>query len=216
MPAKIATRPTTTMKSPLPVGLTPNCGQASGGSCNSYPATRTTPGQLTVQPNFSTPQLSNGQRVWSSYTTIHFTGLWLPWETNGVDVEVQLPVISVGPPSGLSGLTPPPPAPSNSIARILYYVPNPTSYDWAGGLEPIALPGYVEWNAPLSTLSVPVPVNGTNTSATEWDHFREFVAGALVGGAAGALVGAIQESTHRKDKVRWVPNPSPPSREMDL
>lgn len=140
----------------------------------------------------------------------------MPWETNGVDVEVQLPVISVGPPSGLSGLTPPPPAPSNSIARILYYVPNPTSYDWAGGLEPIALPGYVEWNAPLSTLSVPVPVNGTNTSATEWDHFREFVAGALVGGAAGALVGAIQESTHRKDKVRWVPNPSPPSREMDL
>jgi hypothetical protein len=224
MPPKIATRPISIIDIPLPAGITPeNCGQAKSGDCTFHS------GLLTAQAIFLAEPPSNGRRVWYGSTDILFSGLVLPWETNGLEIEGQLPVISIGPLSELPGFKPQPWAPSNPNVRIDYYVPDLTSYDWTGGPVPYVVPSrscsgcsggrspaYVEWNAPLSTLSAPVAVSGTNNSAATWDSFRTFAAGVLVGVAGGALVGAIQEATHRRDKVGWAPHPSPPSRETDL
>jgi hypothetical protein len=225
MPTKIVTRPISIIDIPLPAGIMPeNCGQALGGVCTFHS------GLLTAKAIFLPERPFNGRRVWFGSTDILFAGLLLPWKTNGLEVEGQLPVISIGPLSELPGFKRQPWAPSNPNVTINYYVPDPTSYDWAGGPAPFVVPsrpckdctggrsypGYVEWIAPLSMLSAPVPVSGTNNSAAEWDSFRTFAAGALVGVAGGALVGAIQESTHRKDKVGRATNPSQADREMDL
>jgi hypothetical protein len=50
------------------------------------------------------------------------------------------------------------------------------------------------WNLPVTELSNPTPVSGQDNSAIAWDNIRIFVAGALVGIAGGAFVGAIQEA----------------------
>ena len=93
---------------------------------------------------------------------------------------------------------------------MFYRVPDALSYDWTGGPEPsfvsgarLALGGstlgYVEWFEPLKFLSAPIAVSGIDSSTGGLDSLRTLIAGTLLGVAGGALVGAIQEFTHRKE-----------------
>jgi hypothetical protein len=223
MPAKIVTPPSATIDIPTPVYIKPDCGHAVHVvDCTFQPGTPTTLPQLTARAIFGAAQQFNGRRVWpDDGIVIPFAGPWLPLEANGLDVEGQLPVVSIGPLSEPSGSNSQSSASSNLKVEIRYYIPDLTGYDWTGGPEAFPVPSgrnypaSVEWIEPLSTLSAPVAVTGTNHSAAEWDSFRTFVVGILVGVAGGALIGAIQEFTHRKDRVGWSPNPSQPGREMD-
>jgi hypothetical protein len=105
MPPKIVTRPVSILYIPLSAGVTPeNCGQAQGCTFHS--------GLLTVRAVFRPAQPSSGRRVWVDSTYIIFAGRVLPWEANGLDVEAQLPVISISPLSELPGFKPQPWAPS--------------------------------------------------------------------------------------------------------
>jgi hypothetical protein len=210
-PTKTVTPPTSNIEIPLPAYITADCGQASGlANCKFQPGQR---GQLTAQAIFGSAQLYNGRRVWPDYNIdIPFSGPWSQCEANGLDIECQLPIISIGSLSEPPGYTSQASATGNLKVEMLDYISDPTSYDWTGGPAPLPVasegrsPGYLEWIEPLSALSGPDPVSGTNHSAAEWDNFRTFAAGALVGIAGGALVGAIQESTHREDKVGSAPN----------
>jgi hypothetical protein len=193
MPTKMVTHPISIVDVPLPAGIRPeNCGQALGGVCTYHS------GLLTAKPVFTAAQPSNGGRAWTGSVDILFARLPLPWQSNGLEVEGQLPVISVGPLSQLPGFKPQPWTPSNPDVTVDYYVPDPTSHDWVGGPVPSVFPsrpcgvclggrypGYVEWITSLSALSAPVAVSGTNKSAAEWDSFRTFAAGVLAGVAGG-------------------------------
>jgi hypothetical protein len=211
MPAKMVTPPRSTIDIPLPVYIKPDCGQALGVvACTFQPGTPTTFPRLTAQAIFGAAQQVNGRRVWpNDGIVIPFAGPWLPLEANGLDVEGQLPVVSIGPPSEPPGSNSQSSASSNLKVVIVDYVPDVTGYDWTGGPEPLPVPSgrnypaSVEWIEPLSALSAPVAVTGTNHSAAEWDSFRMFMVGILVGVAGGALVGAIQEfySSQRQGRI---------------
>jgi hypothetical protein len=136
----------------------------------------------------------------------------LAWNANGVSLEAQLPVVAitqdkflnVGQPNERIASIP---AAGNTNVSILYGVPDATAYDWTGGPAPysvapassISLEPGATWNEHLNALNEPTPVSATNNSAVSLDSLRTFIAGALVGVAGGALVGAIQEATNRPE-----------------
>jgi hypothetical protein len=221
MSTKTTTPITSTLEiANLPNGLTPeDCQQAAGQRCTftSYPDTLTSypVRNLTVSTILQkeAPQIS-GQHFLGGLFVIQFAGPTLTWNANGLQVEARLPVISFLPLADLIGYKyykGPPFAPSSPDFRIDYYIPNPAGYDWGGGPEPTVVPdsyldgklvpGYAEWTEQLGVLTASISVNGTNNSTAEWDSFRTFAAGALVGVAGGALVGALQEAMHRKDEI---------------
>jgi hypothetical protein len=84
--------------------------------------------------------------------------------------------------------------------------PGASSYDWNQGPEPsvgsalgLSQPG-VSWVVPpSSTVSDYVEVGGTDSGAQDEDTIRIFLAGAFVGIAGGALIGALQEWLHGPD-----------------
>lgn len=131
------------------------------------------------------------------------------WKSNGLDLEGQLPQVQVDPAPHSKG------QPVNPNVTIYYVIPNGNSYDWTGGPEPAYEPlGWEHiygppgasfepsevWYQSVDSLASPIPISGNDNSAANSDNLRIFVAGALLGIAGGALVGAIQEFTHKEEQ----------------
>jgi hypothetical protein len=77
---------------------------------------------------------------------------------------------------------------------VAYHIPATASYDWSG-TPAAALPGaFAGWTEPLTGIDTPAKIAvGINESRQSSDSHLTFLAGALIGVAGGALVGAIQE-----------------------
>jgi hypothetical protein len=165
----------------------------------------------------------SGNNVWDLDFGFEIKAPELVWDTNGVNLEAQLPVVTInrdkildlGRPNQRLVTTP---AASNTKISIIYNVPDANDYDWNGGPTPYSvtpakatyLNAEVTWYEPLNALNEPTPVGASNNSAASLDSLRTFIAGALVGAGAGALVGAVQEATHRQENQSSPARISPP------
>jgi hypothetical protein len=162
-----------------------------------------------------------GAGVWDFTFQFTVQSADLGWDANGLNVESQIPAFSftqqVAKPGSVR-LTSVPGADDTHVT-VTYGVPNAAGYDWTGGPAPYSAvssskyqPVGVTWIEPLSALSVAIPVDATDNSTVSLDNQRLFLAGALLGIGGGALVGAIQELTHRQDEAAPEPvrPPGPP------
>ena len=156
---------------------------------------------------------------WAAYLDFTLRGQALPWNSNGLTVEAHLPILKVYAFLGYRSYSVPASErvkslpPSGDLPIILrYWVPDAPGYDWTGGPEPNSVssdPGNAIWVEPLRSLSAAIAVSGTDNSTAGLDSFRTLMAGTLLGVAGGALVGAIQEFTHRKENASPVQMGSP-------
>lgn len=212
-------RPAAEMRMSLPTGVIPeSCHHANGdemappppGQC-AYTSNKYQGGSLVLVANAKEDLPSPG-RYWTDILNLRLKSQG-PWNTNGLTVEAQLPVLKVY--TTLNGVSTPTPLPlnDNPITYVSYRVPDAISYDWSGGPPPNSVSNSdgAEWDEPLQSLSVPIAVGGTNSSSASLDSLRTLAAGTLLGVAGGALVGAIQEFTHRKSEALPLqPTPSQP------
>ena len=137
----------------------------------------------------------------------------LAWDSNGVNLEAQLPVVTMA--QFNSNFVHPIPVAGNTNISIAYDIPNVTGYDWSGGPAPyststIVTAGYLGgiWYERVDGLTEPVPLSATNNSAANTDSIHTFIAGALVGLGGGAVVGAIQEGLKRPENESSPPDGS--------
>jgi hypothetical protein len=87
--------------------------------------------------------------------------------------------------------------------EVHYTLPNASKYDWTTGQRPVTTTGNVlTWYLNLQSQgaasgaiyqSVASSAGGVDQSALQRQQFLIFVAGALIGLAGGALIGALQE-----------------------
>jgi hypothetical protein len=81
--------------------------------------------------------------------------------------------------------------------RVEYMLPYAYEYEWATGPQPTFFTPWIYWDlAPRSTAYGPIGnvyASGFNRAAQSQRDFALFIAGALVGVAGGAVVGALQE-----------------------
>jgi hypothetical protein len=145
---------------------------------------------------------ADGHADWRSIANLVVDAPAFAWDENGLDVEAQLPEVQLSDPhESLNG-------PNVAIA---YYLPS--GFDWTGGPSPVyantfhmpgaylAPGGAMVWVQSVKDLPNPIPASGTDNSAAALDSTRTFISGALLGIAGGALVGAIQETTHKKRRL---------------
>jgi hypothetical protein len=83
--------------------------------------------------------------------------------------------------------------PEDVATTIAIGIPDPHKYTWTSGSAPRATGSYVDWDFTGSPGAAQVD-NGISLSAQDSATKLIFVAGALLGIAGGALVGAIQEA----------------------
>jgi hypothetical protein len=85
--------------------------------------------------------------------------------------------------------------------RIFLRIPNAAKYSWTSGTSPRILGKDAAWNfdSPLGSAQV---VNGVSLPEQDADTKWIFVAGALLGIAGGAFVGAIQEAVRPEGSAR--------------
>jgi hypothetical protein len=191
----------TQLQLPAPVAAAscrlPNCASAVGGSGffagQNYYVTD-------YSGDFKPPP---GMSTWAWNEAFIVDTSQFAFDENGLDVEMQLPVVQVSAKDG------------NPAIEIGYFLHNP-GYDWTGGPSPSygarqlgRLGWAVDWQLSANQLSNPVPVSGTDNNTAADDSYRTFASGALLGVAGGALVGAIQEATHsRWHRKAGTPGPS--------
>ena len=114
------------------------------------------------------------------------------YDSNGTTAYAQLPLVEV--PLGSE------PAAETPSVSVTYYIPNAKSYDWNTGPQPeTAGTGTITWSLLLTATSGafqsdPVAVGGVDDAAQQRQTLMTFVAGALLGIAGGALIGALQEA----------------------
>jgi hypothetical protein len=207
------------MQMSLPAGVIPeSCHRSYGdavatpppGQC-AYTSNKYHGGFLVLIAN-AKEDLSGPGRYWYVILNLRLKGQE-PWNTNGLTVEAQLPVLKVFTTPGIGAIANPLSLTDNPTTSVSYRVPDAISYDWSGGPPPnsVSTSAVAEWDEPLQSLSVPIAVGGTNSSSASLDSLRTFAAGTLLGVAGGALVGAIQEFTHRKTEAPPLqPTPSQP------
>ena len=119
--------------------------------------------------------------------TIWFTTSSFAWDTNGLQLEATMPSVTVdGCATGCS---------TSALAiEPTYELANGGRYTWSGGPPPASvIPTQVSWSIPAAQLSAPSTVSATNLSEQDSDNLRTFAAGAVLGIAGGALIGAVQE-----------------------
>jgi hypothetical protein len=133
------------------------------------------------------------------------------WDDNGVDVEAQLPQVALFPPTlptMPSNCPSTQPNCSSTALLVQYRIPNVRTYDWTNG--PLGTTStWLVANAYQSSagsgdfFNVPAGSSGVNNAATKADNEKTFAAGALLGIAGGALIGAIQEaiSVERRNRA---------------
>jgi hypothetical protein len=110
------------------------------------------------------------------------------------------PMIQVNP---YASITPTISVSGNTPVYVAYHVG--ARYDWTGGPGPYSnARSWTQWQEPLSAMSSPIGVSGSNNSASQTDTFRIFAAGILLGVAGGALIAAMQEFAHRKERAPTV------------
>jgi hypothetical protein len=130
----------------------------------------------------------------TTLVTNHFA-----FDSNGLDAEAVLP-------SAYAFISDP--QYSHAVVTIsdYYWIPNAASYDWTGTPLPNLITSrYVEWiehvssgQCPASNCKSGIALGGINNGAQENANLLSFVAGALIGIAGAALIGAIQEALHAK------------------
>ena len=78
------------------------------------------------------------------------------------------------------------------------YMSNPNSYTaWTSGSVPIQDGSFAVWRYLTVAIGSPVLNTGVSLSVENSDNWLIFIAGALLGIAGGALVGAVQEATSK-------------------
>jgi hypothetical protein len=127
----------------------------------------------------------------SGYVVIRSPNKAFAFASDGVNALAALPEVDI------------PNVRSGTFVTDGYEIANGSSYDWSVGAQPErTLASVVTWDQPLSASAVNGGVGfvaasatalGVNHGAQQSQSFRTFVAGALIGVAAGALVGALQE-----------------------
>ena len=117
-----------------------------------------------------------------SFVSTHFA-----WDANGLQLEATVPTVSVlGCPKGCLG--------ASLQVQTTYGILDGSSYTFSGGPPPSSVqPSSVAWTIPVAQLATPNTVSATNLSAADRDTLKTFAAGAILGIAGGALVGAVQE-----------------------
>lgn len=170
-------------------------------SCKKYSCSSTLdnsslfPGREYVTYTADFSKQAPGKQFWIAHKLFTINAPVFAWNENGLDVEGQLPSVQLLNSHGGKS--------SNNPSVQILYTLSDASYDWTGGPSPeythvfsTDSPHGVEasWNLPVTELNNPTPVSGQDNSAIAWDNLRIFVAGALVGIAGGAFVGAIQEA----------------------
>jgi hypothetical protein len=163
-----------------------------------------------------------GSNVWDLDFGFTIKAPALAWDTNGVNLEALLPVVTINQNKVLDPGRPKQriitiPAADNTKISIIYGVPDAHNYDWTGGPAPYSVTSAnatsdaeATWYEQLNTLNEPTPVSATNNSAAGLDSLRTFIAGALVGVGGGALVGATQEATQRLENGSSATRSTPP------
>jgi hypothetical protein len=139
------------------------------------------------------------QGTWDAVVQLTLKGRAVAWTANSLTAEAQLPILHV---SSLQGVRPHLqhlPVKGNPEVTVLYKLPDAPSYDWAGGPAPNAVFAATgaEWIQPLSAMTTPIAVSGTNNAASKSDSFRTFVAGILLGVAGAALIASLGKATLR-------------------
>ncbi len=118
---------------------------------------------------------------------ITFVSTRFAWDANGLQLEATVPTVSVlGCPKGCLG--------GSLRVQTIYAVVDGSSYTFTGGPPPSSVqPSSVAWTIPVAQLATPNTVSATDLSAADRDTLKTFAAGAILGIAGGALVGAVQE-----------------------
>ena len=128
------------------------------------------------------------------------------WSANGVSVELQLPSVTVatrkvvGPVGsvGLAGIT------------VAYGIPQYDQYDWTGGtqpnfeLQPVGSFEGAEWHYPIWRNRWLYLSQRDKRHGSQCRQRMDSSTGALLGIAGGALVGAIQEWSHKEKRHKGV------------
>ncbi len=124
------------------------------------------------------------------------------WNANGLAVEARLPEVFFHPYSGeFTGQDV-----GNPKVNIIYNMPGASAYSWTGSPIPLVATDTATWYLTSRALTNPTQISGINNNVMSQDNFRTFAAGALLGIAGGALVGAMQEATHTKRRRTTVTN----------
>ena len=118
--------------------------------------------------------------------TLSFRAQGFAWDSNGLSLEATLP--SVTSTSCVVACMS-----SDTPVNFTYNVAGGAAYSWTGGPTPSAVSPVVVWYLTLGQLPSPTTVSATDLGAYNKDTVLTFVAGAILGIAGGALVGAIQE-----------------------
>jgi hypothetical protein len=128
----------------------------------------------------------------SGIVEFRITAEHFAWDSNGVMIEAELAqVVFV-----LTGANP---ASSPSDLYVEYGI-NPSGYEFTGGPSPSYIRDYpvaIGWREDLNSGAYVASVTAINPTVQQNDSTMTFVAGALVGVAGGALIGAVQELFHR-------------------
>lgn len=124
------------------------------------------------------------------------------WDENGVEIEAQLPSVAL-----LS---------TNSASTLLlvdYHMPDAQSYDWTNGPTDLkstwlVANAFSQSATPTTGIESSLPASGpgsssgVNGTAMRSDSVKTFAAGALLGLAGAALIGAIQEAISAERRNR--------------
>jgi hypothetical protein len=118
----------------------------------------------------------------SATVTIPVRGERYAFDDNGVSAAAALPEVEYqGNP--------------DSQLNVKYAMDDPSAYDWTGIPPSVLRPGFIVWTEQVDDGRVdPQVVTGLDRTAANRDRSSEFLAGALIGVAGGAVVGALQEA----------------------
>jgi hypothetical protein len=145
---------------------------------------------------------TTGTIVWNNLVTVVVDDAHLALDSNGRDLEGQLP--SVDPEREISrGNT----TPSPTMVYLVYSFSDANQYDWTGGPQPASLAhDHVAWLENSAAMAEAERVSATNGSADNSDNLWTLAVGALLGVAGGAFVGALQELLHVHPRNRGTGN----------
>lgn len=117
--------------------------------------------------------------------TINIRGASFGYSTNGLQESVAMPQIEFD-------------SNVNSELAVVYQgLPNPAKFDWSGFPTDELTSAYASWVEQITNGVEPGRVAlGIDHAAQSRDDLATFLAGALVGLAGAALIGAVQESLH--------------------
>ena len=107
--------------------------------------------------------------------------------SNGLIAQAWIPYVSC--PTGCTGANS-----KQTLVRVIYQIPDATSYDWSSGLPPGITKGHQPvWQQYPSQLTEPVLASGTNSIAQRDDAFFTLFSGVLFGLSAAFLADTVRQ-----------------------